>query len=138
MPLSFIKLSQLIMLHTSIVVVLCQGPGIRCTFLFFNPDGNREIVQCSLEVTHLIVAHASIMEGLREVTIFIAGLRQSLKSFLYSTFIVFILAISHDLSRFFDHLFGFQRMLAMILRWLLLLDRSSLLVFRLAHLSFIL
>ena len=55
------------------------------------------------------------MEGLREVTIFIAGLRESFESFLYGALVVLVFTISHNLSGFFNHLLGLQRVLTMIL-----------------------
>ena len=76
---SLIKLGKHVVLHTSMVAILCKA-GIRhCPWsvvVFFDADGNCEIVQSSLKVTHLVVALTSERESFSNLPVFVASLRE--------------------------------------------------------------
>ena len=59
-------------------------------------DRNGEVVECSLKVSHLVVAHSPEVEGLAHLPILVASLREHFECFLDMMFALLCLAALLD------------------------------------------
>ena len=77
---SLVQLTQLIMLHTSEIIILRQlslRSLVLLLVVLFNSDGYGEIKQCPLKVSHMIVALSSQEECFVHRRILVASLTEA-------------------------------------------------------------
>ena len=97
----FIKLAELVMLHTSVVVVKSQCL-LRLIFILRDLDSNREVVQRSLKISHQVVALASVIECFGMLSVIVAQSGQKSEGFL-DVLLVFLI---DQFVALFNYLFG--------------------------------